>query len=79
MSFIRWPRPNPRSIGSGGSIPLLSTLQRVVPGAEFILWGGQDVERARIHGADESVNQAELARCILAQARFYQLYGEASS
>jgi hypothetical protein len=46
-----------------------------VPDAEFILWGAQDVERTRIHGADESVDRAELARCILAQARFYDLYG----
>jgi acetylornithine deacetylase/succinyl-diaminopimelate desuccinylase-like protein len=62
-------------IGSGGSIPLLNTLQRIVPEAEFILWGAQDVEHARIHGADESVDLAELGRCILAQARFYELYG----
>jgi acetylornithine deacetylase/succinyl-diaminopimelate desuccinylase-like protein len=62
-------------IGSGGSIPLLNTLQKIVPEAEFILWGAQDIERARIHGADESVDQSELARCILAQARFYELYG----
>ncbi len=62
-------------IGSGASIPLLNTLERVVPEAEFILWGAQDVEHARIHGADESVDLDELARCILAQARFYELYG----
>jgi acetylornithine deacetylase/succinyl-diaminopimelate desuccinylase-like protein len=66
-------------IGSGGSIPLLNTLQQIVPDAEFILWGAQDVERARIHGADESVDQAELARCIHAQARFYELYGATAS
>jgi acetylornithine deacetylase/succinyl-diaminopimelate desuccinylase-like protein len=66
-------------IGSGGSIPLLNTLQRIVPDAEFILWGAQDVERARIHGADESVAQAELARCIVAQARFFDLYGATAS
>jgi acetylornithine deacetylase/succinyl-diaminopimelate desuccinylase-like protein len=62
-------------IGSGASIPLLNTLERVVPGAEFILWGAQDVEHARIHGADESVDLDELARCIVAQARFIELYG----
>ena len=55
-------------IGSGASIPLLNTLEKVVPGAEFILWGAQDVEHARIHGADESVDFAELAKCIVAQA-----------
>jgi acetylornithine deacetylase/succinyl-diaminopimelate desuccinylase-like protein len=62
-------------IGSGASIPLLNTLERVVPGAEFILWGAQDVEHARIHGADESVDLGELARCILAQAKFFELLG----
>jgi acetylornithine deacetylase/succinyl-diaminopimelate desuccinylase-like protein len=65
----------PQLVGSGGSIPLLTTLERAVPGAEFILWGAQDVERARIHGADESVDLAELERCILAQTRFFALYG----
>jgi acetylornithine deacetylase/succinyl-diaminopimelate desuccinylase-like protein len=62
-------------IGSGGSIPLLNTLEHAVPGAEFILWGAQDVEQARIHGADESVDLAELERCIVAQARFFEMYG----
>jgi acetylornithine deacetylase/succinyl-diaminopimelate desuccinylase-like protein len=65
----------PQLIGSGGSIPLLTTLQQAVPGAEFILWGAQDMERARIHGADESIDLAELGRCILAQARFFELFG----
>ena len=66
-------------IGSGASIPLLNTLEKVVPGAEFILWGAQDVEHARIHGADESVDFAELAKCIVAQARFFEQYGAAAS
>ncbi len=66
-------------IGSGGSIPLLNTLQRIVPEAEFVLWGAQDVECARIHGADESVDLTELERCILAQARFYELFGASCS
>ena len=62
-------------IGSGASIPLLNTLEAAVPGAEFILWGAQDVEFARIHGANESVDLAELERCIVAQSRFLQLLG----
>jgi cysteinylglycine-S-conjugate dipeptidase len=62
-------------IGSGASIPLLNTLELAVPEAEFILWGAQDVEHARIHGADESVDLAELERCILAQVRFFELLG----
>jgi hypothetical protein len=57
------------------SIPLLNILERAVPGAEFILWGAQDVEHARIHGTDESVDLAELERCILAQVRFFDLLG----
>jgi acetylornithine deacetylase/succinyl-diaminopimelate desuccinylase-like protein len=66
-------------VGSGGSIPLLNTLQQAVPDAEFILWGAQDVEHARIHGADESVDQAELARCIMAQALFFASFGASTS
>lgn len=62
-------------IGSGASIPLLNTLEAAVPGAEFILWGAQDVEHARIHGANESVDLAELERCIVAQVLFLQSYG----
>jgi cysteinylglycine-S-conjugate dipeptidase len=65
-------------IGSGASIPLLNTLEAAVPGAEFILWGAQDVEHARIHGADESVDLAELERCIVAQVLFLQTYGDAA-
>ena len=61
-------------IGSGASIPLLNTLEAAVPGAEFILWGAQDVEHARIHGADESVDLAELERCIVAQVLFLHSY-----
>src|SRR5215217_4211321 len=34
--------------GSGGSIPLLRTLQAASPRAEFILWGPEDVAAARI-------------------------------
>lgn len=66
-------------IGSGASIPLLNTLQAAVPGAEFVLWGAQDVEQARIHGADESVDLNELERCIVAQARFFELYGKSAA
>jgi acetylornithine deacetylase/succinyl-diaminopimelate desuccinylase-like protein len=62
-------------IGSGASIPLLNTLEQAVPQAEFVLWGAQDVEQARIHGADESVDLAELERCILAQVLFFQSFG----
>ena len=54
--------------GSGGSIPLMQTLQRTAPNAEFILWGPEDVAKSRIHASDESVDPAEIERMILAQA-----------
>jgi acetylornithine deacetylase/succinyl-diaminopimelate desuccinylase-like protein len=58
----------PGEAGSGGSIPLLETLQRVAPNAEFILWGAEDVAKSRIHSSDESVDPAEIERMILSQA-----------
>jgi hypothetical protein len=48
----------PGEAGSGGSIPLLQTLQRAAPNAEFILWGPEDVAAARIHGSDERGDRA---------------------
>ena len=54
--------------GSGGSIPLLNTLMEAVPGAEFVLWGAEDMALSRIHGSDESVDLGELENCIVAQA-----------
>lgn len=62
-------------MGSGASIPLLNELQQAVPNAEFIVWGPQDIEQARVHGADESVDVEELKRFILAQARFFEILG----
>ena len=58
----------PGEAGNGGSIPLLQTLQEVAPGAEFILWGPEDIAAARIHASDESVDPSEIERMILAQA-----------
>jgi acetylornithine deacetylase/succinyl-diaminopimelate desuccinylase-like protein len=55
-------------IGSGGSIPLLTTLHQLNPHAEFILWGAEDGAQANIHSADESVDLAELRRAALAEA-----------
>jgi acetylornithine deacetylase/succinyl-diaminopimelate desuccinylase-like protein len=65
----------PSEVGSGGTIPLLTTLAQVSPGAEFVLWGAEDVAQARIHGANESVDLAELERCIVAQALLLQSLG----
>ena len=58
--------------GCGGSIPLLRTLQQAAPGAEFVLWGPEDVAKARIHASDESVDPAEIERMIVAQAVLLQ-------
>ncbi|WP_061962571.1 dipeptidase [Demequina flava] len=53
--------------GSGGSIPLLQTLQHASPDAEFVLWGPEDVAQSRIHASDESVDPEEIERMIVAQ------------
>ena len=55
--------------GQGGSIPLVAAFHEAAPGAEMILWGAEE-PRARIHAPDESVDLAELERCILAEALF---------
>ena len=53
--------------GSGGSIPLLKTLQGFAPKAEFVLWGPEDVALARIHASDESVDPSEIEATVVAQ------------
>jgi acetylornithine deacetylase/succinyl-diaminopimelate desuccinylase-like protein len=54
--------------GSGGSIPLLRTLQQAAPNTEFILWGAEDTALSRIHASDESVDPTEIERLVVAQA-----------
>lgn len=58
--------------GCGGSIPLLRTLQQAAPGAEFVLWGPEDVAGARIHASDESVDPSEIEKLVVAQALLLQ-------
>jgi len=58
-------------VGSGGSIPLVTTLAQAVPQAEIIVWGAQD-EAAAIHSANESVDLQELERAALAEALFLE-------
>jgi acetylornithine deacetylase/succinyl-diaminopimelate desuccinylase-like protein len=67
----------PSEVGSGGSIPLLETLAKASPGAEFILWGAEDAP-ANIHGADESVHPDEIERMIVAQALLFERLAEAA-
>ena len=62
--------------GSGGSIPLLRTLQQAAPGAEFILWGPEDVAKSRIHASDESVDPSEIENMIVAQIRLLEHLAE---
>lgn len=64
------------TVGSGGSIPLLTTLSHALPGAEFVLWGAEDVARSRIHGSDESVDPAEIERLIVAEAMLLRDMGD---
>jgi acetylornithine deacetylase/succinyl-diaminopimelate desuccinylase-like protein len=62
--------------GSGGSIPLLRTLQTAAPNAEFILWGAEDMAKARIHASDESVDPTEIEKLVVAQALLLQRLSE---
>ena len=62
--------------GSGGSIPLLRTLQSVSPRAEFILWGPEDLAASRIHASDESVDPSEIEKLVVAQALLLQTLAE---
>jgi acetylornithine deacetylase/succinyl-diaminopimelate desuccinylase-like protein len=66
------------STASGGSIPLLGTLQALAPDAEFVVWGAQEGQHSSAHGPDESQDLAELERMILAEARFLELLGAAA-
>ena len=43
-------------MGSGGSVPLVAKLRDAYPDAQFVLWGAQDSDLARIHAANESVD-----------------------
>jgi len=54
--------------GCGGSIPLLDTLAKLAPDAEFVLWGPEDVAASRIHASDESVDPTEIEKLVVAQA-----------
>jgi acetylornithine deacetylase/succinyl-diaminopimelate desuccinylase-like protein len=65
--------------GCGGSIPLLRTLQKASPKAEFVLWGPEDVACARIHASDESVDPAEIERMVVAQAVLLERLAEAAA
>ena len=67
------------TIGSGGSIPLINTLQKVSPRADVILWGAEDTALSRIHSSNESVDPAEIERMIVAEVLMLQRLGDASA
>ncbi len=62
-------------MGQGGSIPLISNLAAIAPQAELILWGAEDTAAA-IHSPNESVELAELERCIVAEALLLEYLSE---
>ena len=64
----------PKVTGSGGTIPLLTTLQRLAPDAEFVIWGPGD-ERSQVHAANESLDLGELQRMIVAEALLLERLG----
>lgn len=64
----------PKITGSGGTIPLLTTLQRLAPDGEFVIWGPGD-ERSQVHAANESLDLGELQRMIVAEALLLESLG----
>ena len=66
----------PKITGSGGTIPLLTTLQNLAPDAEFVIWGPGD-EQSQVHAANESLDLGELERMIVAEALLLEKLGEA--
>jgi len=59
-------------MGSGGSVPLVAKLRDAYPDAQFVLWGAQDSDLARIHAANESVDISEIAGIARAEALLLQ-------
>lgn len=57
-------------VGSGGSIPLVSSLARAVPGADILLVGTTD-GYANIHGPNERVLLDEFEKATFAEADFF--------
>ncbi|MCL2332272.1 MAG: M20/M25/M40 family metallo-hydrolase [Actinomycetia bacterium] len=57
---------------SGGSIPLMNELQKIAPGADFLVFGSADAQASKIHGGNESVDPAELERVNVAETLFLQ-------
>ena len=67
----------PKVTGSGGTIPLLTTLQALAPDAEFVIWGPGD-QHSQVHAANESLDLGELERMIVAETLLLEKLGETS-
>jgi acetylornithine deacetylase/succinyl-diaminopimelate desuccinylase-like protein len=65
----------PKVTGSGGTIPLLTTLQHVAPDAEFVIWGPGD-QYSQVHAANESLDLVELQRMIVAETLLLEKLGQ---
>ncbi|HUA11488.1 MAG TPA: M20/M25/M40 family metallo-hydrolase [Solirubrobacteraceae bacterium] len=63
-------------VGSGGSIPVVSSLQRAIPQAEVLVLGACD-GHSNIHGPNERVLIDELERSIVAEADFFARFAAA--
>lgn len=59
----------PTFVGSGGSIPLTSALEKAVPGAQFALFGVEEPS-STIHSPNESVDPTEIEHIAAAEAAF---------
>jgi acetylornithine deacetylase/succinyl-diaminopimelate desuccinylase-like protein len=66
------------SIATGGSIPLVSSLQQAMPNAEMLLFGTTD-GFANIHAPNERVLIDEFEKAVLAEAELLGLYAERTS
>ena len=62
-------------VGTGGSIPLTTTLQEQFPNAQIALYGVEE-PLCGIHGVDESVDPTEIEHVAIAEAMFLQRYGK---
>lgn len=65
--------PETVEVGSGGSIPLCTALNRAHPQAAIALFGVED-PAAAIHSPDESVDPTEIQRIAVAEAAFLARY-----
>ena len=61
-------------LGSGGSIPLVATLDETFPGIQVLIWGASD-HLSNYHSRDESVDLGEVVRMAQAEASFLQRLG----